>query len=96
MEVGIFWYFLVMEEGDKLKKSDVYCHFRKYVNKNIKDDDKELTKLTAFLEKLKRFSGYYKNLAHSGGGLYQNYYQTLRDLKQTTCFSYLLSLIDHL
>ena len=85
------WYFLMCEKNQKLSKKNVYSDFKTYVNDHLKNDDA----FDKFLEKLKTFSGYYKNLAYEGGDTYQGYYQTLRYLSQTTCYTYLLSLIDH-
>ena len=88
------WYFLMLKEGKnlkQLKQTEDYSDFKNYINDEI--EAKKDMKNT--LEEIKVFSGYYKQLAWEGGGIYERYYKQLRDLKQTTCYSYLMSLMDY-
>ena len=82
------WCFLMLKEKKYFKYKDVYTEFKSHINKN-----KE--KFYDTLDKLEKFSGHYKILAHEGGLWFEEYYETLRELEQTTCYPYLLSLIDH-
>lgn len=86
------WYFLMCEKSQNLKETDTYKNFRAYINENYKEQEK----LKNFLETAKRFSEYYKwfSCPDKCNNIYKSYFQTLQDLKQTTCFPYLLSLMD--
>ena len=87
------WYFLIFEKGQPLKRKNVYKDFKKHISfKGFESYEK----MKEFLEKMKKFSGYYESIAFGGNSPFEYYFEMLRgNLKQTAFYPYLLSLMDY-